>query len=84
MSEAFARTDAAVMRGIGTGLGMLPIGVRLLVFAGALLVGMAGCAGAWIEHQDYVPSPNICRADEVHRTDCIHLDRSAPAEGVAR
>ncbi|WP_306364370.1 hypothetical protein [Nocardia sp. CC227C] len=85
MIESFARTDAAVVRGIGTGLSLLPVGIRLALFAAALLVGMAGCTAAWVDYQDYQPSLNICRADEVHRTDCIHLDRTAPnAAEVAR
>ncbi|MBF6132798.1 hypothetical protein IU501_07250 [Nocardia otitidiscaviarum] len=56
-----------------------------LLFALVLAVPVAGCTAAWISFQDYQPSPNICRADEVHRTDCVHLDRYAPAvTGVAR
>lgn len=66
------RTDIAVARGLGHGLALLPLGIRLIVLAAALLVAMAGCTAAWIDQQDYVPSPNVCRADEVGvRTDCV-------------
>ncbi|WP_194819309.1 hypothetical protein [Nocardia sp. XZ_19_385] len=43
-------------------LGVLPLGMRLAAFALLLLVGMAGCTAAWIDYQDYTPSPNICRS----------------------
>ncbi|GAB2453885.1 hypothetical protein [Nocardia tengchongensis] len=66
------RTDAMALRGIGYGLSLLPLGVRLVFLAGALLVAMAGCTAAWIDQQSYVPSPNVCRADEVgYRADCV-------------
>ncbi|WP_406272503.1 hypothetical protein OH799_32895 [Nocardia sp. NBC_00881] len=42
-------------------LGMLPPTVRLVAFGLLLLVGMSGCTAAWIDQQDYTPSPNICR-----------------------
>ncbi|MFE3057116.1 hypothetical protein [Nocardia sp. NPDC059239] len=72
MIEPVVRTDVAVVRGIGFGMALLPLGFRLMLLAGALLVAMAGCTGAWIQQQHYVPSPNVCRADEVGvRTDCI-------------
>ncbi|WP_280359329.1 hypothetical protein [Nocardia otitidiscaviarum] len=59
--------------------------VAALLFAAVLSVPMAGCTAAWISFQDYQPSPNVCRADEVDRTDCIHVDRSAPVvTGVGR
>jgi hypothetical protein len=61
-----------VARGIGTGLSWLPLSVRLALLAAGLLVAMAGCTAAWIDQQSYVPSPNICRSDEVTRTDCVH------------
>ena len=61
-----------VLRGSGTGLATLPPALRLGVLAIALLVGMVGCSAAWIDQQSYTPSPNICRQDEIARTDCIH------------
>lgn len=73
------RTDAAVLRGIGYGLSLLPASIRLVLLAVALLVAMAGCTAAWIDQQSYTPSPNVCRADEVgRRADCV------PAQQLAR
>ncbi|MFE3254267.1 hypothetical protein ACFXPS_05610 [Nocardia sp. NPDC059091] len=72
MTEEFGRTEVTMARSLGYGLSLLPLGLRLAVLTGAVLVGMAGCTGAWIQQQHYVPSPNVCRADEVGvRTDCI-------------
>lgn len=42
-------------------LNLLPPGARLAAFGVLVLVGMAGCTAAWIDQQDYQPSPNICR-----------------------
>ncbi|MEU7632018.1 hypothetical protein AB0C34_18815 [Nocardia sp. NPDC049220] len=42
-------------------LGLLPPALRLAAFGLLLLVGMGGCTVAWIDYQDYKPSPNICR-----------------------
>ncbi|MEU1546809.1 hypothetical protein [Nocardia sp. NPDC005745] len=42
-------------------LGVLPPLVQVAALGVLLLVGMGGCTAAWIDHQDYVPSPNICR-----------------------
>ncbi|WP_280232297.1 hypothetical protein [Nocardia cyriacigeorgica] len=66
------------MRAMSRGLQALPPGVRLVVLAIGLLVAMAGCTAAWIDQQSYVPSPNICRAHETARTDCVHVERPAP------
>ncbi|WP_280410097.1 hypothetical protein [Nocardia brasiliensis] len=43
-------------------LGVLPAGLRLAALAAMLLIAMAGCAAAWVDYQDYTPSPNICRS----------------------
>ncbi|MGW3280639.1 hypothetical protein [Nocardia rhamnosiphila] len=56
----------------------LPVGAQLIVWALLILVGMGGCTVAWIDQQSYQPSPNICRAHETTRTDCVHVDRSVP------
>lgn len=45
-------------------LGLLPPAVRLVVLAGLVVVGMYGCSVAWVDQQDYQPSPHICRVDE--------------------
>ncbi|MBF6065420.1 hypothetical protein IU500_34370 [Nocardia terpenica] len=59
--------------------------LALIVLAGVLLVGVAGCTAAMFSGPHYLPSPNICRSDEVTRTDCVHLTPQAPAgSGVAR
>ncbi|WP_327114162.1 hypothetical protein OHB12_33675 [Nocardia sp. NBC_01730] len=42
-------------------LGVLPPAVRLAAFGLLLLVAMGGCTAAWVDYQDYTPSPNICR-----------------------
>ncbi|MEU7633847.1 hypothetical protein AB0C34_28365 [Nocardia sp. NPDC049220] len=42
-------------------LGLLPPMVRVAVLGVLLLVGMGGCTAAWVDYQDYTPSPNICR-----------------------
>ncbi|MEU2089742.1 hypothetical protein [Nocardia beijingensis] len=46
-------------------LGLLPPMVRLAAFGVLLLVAMGGCTAAWIDLQDYQPSPNVCRADQI-------------------
>lgn len=61
-------------------LGYLPPALRLLVLAVLVVVGMVGCSVAWIDQQSYVESPNICRAHEVERTDCVHVERAQPAQ----
>ncbi|MGV9616281.1 hypothetical protein [Nocardia xishanensis] len=43
-------------------LRMLPPGGQLLALAVLIAVGMAGCTAAWVDYQDYQPSPNVCRA----------------------
>ncbi|MEU6579565.1 hypothetical protein [Nocardia sp. NPDC046763] len=81
------RTDAAVLRGLGDGLSLLPVAVRLALLAVGLLFAMVGCTAAWIDQQSYTPSPNICRADEVgHRADCVAPQQlaHAPQLGVVR
>ncbi|MEV0769943.1 hypothetical protein [Nocardia salmonicida] len=59
-------------------LGYLPPALRLIVLAVLVVVGMVGCSVAWIDQQSYVESPNICRAHEVERTDCVHVERARP------
>ncbi|MEV4241321.1 hypothetical protein AB0J47_39880 [Nocardia sp. NPDC049737] len=81
MIGAVARTDAAVARGLGSAFRMLPTQVQLALLMLGLLVGLAGCGAAWIDQQSYKPSPNICRADEAARTDCLHVNR-VPAQSV--
>ncbi|MFE3227643.1 hypothetical protein [Nocardia sp. NPDC059228] len=81
------RTDAAVLRGIGYGLSLLPVAIRLVLLAVGLLVAMVGCTAAWIDQQSYTPSPNICRADEVgRRADCVPPQQLARTQqaGVIR
>ncbi|MFC9898539.1 hypothetical protein ACFVMC_33015 [Nocardia sp. NPDC127579] len=61
------QTDAAVARGLGSAIGMLPPQVKLALLVLALLVGMVACSAAWADYKQYVPSPNVCRADQVAR-----------------
>ncbi|MFE3028714.1 hypothetical protein [Nocardia tengchongensis] len=87
MIGSVVRTDSMALRVIGSGLSLLPLGVRLVLLAVALLVAMAGCTVAWIDQQSYVPSPNVCRADEVgHRADCVPPQQLARTQqaGVLR
>ncbi|MFD0362740.1 hypothetical protein ACFQZZ_14950 [Nocardia sp. GCM10030253] len=43
-------------------LGLLPPVLRMAAFVVLLLIAMGGCTAAWIDLQDYTPSPNICRS----------------------
>ncbi|MEV0331885.1 hypothetical protein [Nocardia sp. NPDC050717] len=61
-------------------LNYLPAGLRLIALVVLVFVGMVGCSVAWIDQQSYVESPNICRAHEVHRTDCVHVQRVQPTQ----
>ncbi|WP_330183828.1 hypothetical protein OHB26_09485 [Nocardia sp. NBC_01503] len=47
----------------------------LVLFAGGIVIGIQ------LEQQTptMAPSVNVCRADEVTRIDCVHVDRQAPA-----
>ncbi|WP_328435512.1 hypothetical protein [Nocardia puris] len=40
----------------------LPLGVQAVVMGLLLAVAMVGCSVAWVDYQDYVPSPNVCRS----------------------
>ncbi|MEV0765175.1 hypothetical protein [Nocardia sp. NPDC050435] len=61
------RTDAATARAGGQLLGALPPPIQMALLMLGLLAGMIGCSAAWIDYQNYTPSPNICRADQVQR-----------------
>ncbi|WP_174188473.1 hypothetical protein [Nocardia barduliensis] len=68
-------------------LGLLPPMVQVAAFGVLLLIGMGGCTAAWIDHQDYVPSPNICRPVDAGvppepTGSCV--PRSQLPDGVAR
>lgn len=71
------RTDAQVARAGSKAFQALPTPVQLALLAVGLLVGMVGCSAAWIDQQSYVPAPNICRAHETARTDCVQVERPA-------
>lgn len=75
-----AKTDDAVMRSASRAYQSLPPALQGILLVIALLLGMVGCSIAWVDQQSYVPSPNICRAHEVERTDCVHVQRVQPAE----
>ncbi|WP_328410962.1 hypothetical protein [Nocardia sp. NBC_00403] len=82
-----ARTDAAAARAGSRLFQALPTQVQLALLVLGLLVALVGCGVALVDQQSYQPSPSICRADEVHRTDCVHPVRvapTAPTEWVAR
>lgn len=86
MSAEFARTEMATARAIGRGYAMLPPKVQLFLLIAGLLVAMAGCTAVKIDGWDVGPGVDVCRSDEVTRTDCVHITPTqAPAEsGVAR
>ncbi|MFJ9365421.1 hypothetical protein ACIRRA_13515 [Nocardia sp. NPDC101769] len=46
--------------------------LRLAILAVLVVIGAVACTAVWVAEPTYVPSPNICRADEITRTDCIH------------
>lgn len=76
--SAFQSMGGAEFTGIGAvyaPLNYLPAGLRLIALVVLVIVGMVGCSVAWIDQQSYVESPNICRAHEVQRTDCQHVQR---------
>lgn len=74
------RTDAAVMRAGSRAYASLPQPLQAILLVVALLLGMAGCTAAWVDQQSYVESPNICRAHETARTDCVHVQRVQPTQ----
>ncbi|MFD3637549.1 hypothetical protein [Streptomyces sp. NPDC058664] len=74
------KTDAAVMSAGSRAYSSLPPVLQGILLVLALLVGMVGCSIAWVDQQSYVPSPNICRAHEVTRTDCQHVQRVQPTQ----
>lgn len=76
-----AKTDAATARALGKGFQALPPLMQLGVLVSAVLVGVVGCSAAWIDQQDYRPSPQVCRADEVMRADCVRAVRPTPVVG---
>ncbi|MEV6064879.1 hypothetical protein AB0L62_33180 [Nocardia asteroides] len=79
------KTDAAVISAGSRAYQSLPPVLQGVLLVLALVLGMVGCSAAWIDQQSYTPSPNICRAHEVARTDCQHVQRVAPTPaGVAR
>ncbi|MBW0270071.1 hypothetical protein ATM97_02910 [Nocardia sp. MH4] len=78
------KTDDAVMRAGSRAYASLPQPVQAVLLLVALLVGMVGCSIAWVDQQSYVPSPNICRAHEVQRTDCQHVQRVTPTPAGAQ
>ncbi|MEU8901751.1 hypothetical protein AB0C65_38215 [Nocardia sp. NPDC048505] len=61
------RTDAAVAQGLNSAVQRLPLQVKAALLVLALLVGIAGCTAAWADYKSYVPTPNVCRADQIAR-----------------
>ncbi len=59
------KTDAQVARAGASVFGALPPQVQLALLVLGVLAGMVGCSAAWIDQQNYRPSPNVCRADQV-------------------
>lgn len=73
------QTDAAVMAAGTRAYASLPPKARAILLVVAVLVGMAGCSAAWIDHQSYQPLPNVCSQAQAERTDCVHVQRPVPS-----
>lgn len=86
MSAEFARTEAATIRAVSRGFAMLPPKAQLFLLIAGLLVAIAGCTAVKIDGWDVGPGVDVCRSDEVTRTDCVHITPTqVPADaGVAR
>lgn len=81
-----AKTEAATARGLASVFAALPPQVRLALLVLGLLSAMAACSAAWIDYQDYTPSPNMCRRDQVAQAQqlgCVPPQQS-PAQGWQR
>lgn len=81
------RTDSQVASAGSSVFRFLPGQIQLAVITLALLVGMAGCSIAWVDQQDYVPSPNVCRTDQVaeaSRWNCVPPQQLPPPSGWQR
>ncbi|MBH0777272.1 hypothetical protein [Nocardia bovistercoris] len=77
-SSAMAGPEFTRISAVYAPLSVLPLVPQLVVLAVLVLVGMGGCAIAWVDQQDYVPSPNICRVDQIPQAD--QLDCDAPTQ----
>ncbi|MEV6221932.1 hypothetical protein AB0M13_09805 [Nocardia fluminea] len=75
---SMSRPEFAGIGAVYAPVNHLPPALRLVVLAVCVLIGMVGCSVAWVDQQSYVESPNICRAHEVERTDCVHVKRIQP------
>ena len=80
---SMSRPEFAGVGAVYAPVNHLPPALRLVVLTVCVLVAMVGCSVAWVDQQSYVESPNICRAHEVDRTDCQHVQRVQPTQ-VAR
>ena len=80
----FSRRHAGL---VSAGMYATPPKWRLVVLAAAVCFGTGTVFGIMLDQgsPDYV-SPNVCRADEVSRMDCMHVTAPAVPEGsgVAR
>ncbi|WP_446224831.1 hypothetical protein ACTWPB_06800 [Nocardia sp. IBHARD005] len=77
---SMSRPEFAGVGAVYAPVNHLPPALRLIVLAVCVLIGMVGCSIAWVDQQSYVESPNICRAHEVERTDCVHVQRVQPTQ----
>lgn len=66
-------TGAADLLAAGAqGLTFLPRGVAWGLLATLLLIGVVGCTAAEVQGWGVGQTIEVCRADEVTRTDCVH------------
>ncbi|WP_280449343.1 hypothetical protein [Nocardia brasiliensis] len=82
-----AKTDAAAARAGGQVFRALPPQVQVAVLVVAVLAGMVGCSVAWIDQQSYIPSPNVCRRDQIAQAQqlgCVVPQQLPTPVGVQR
>ncbi|NKY48385.1 hypothetical protein [Nocardia cerradoensis] len=85
---AFGRPEFDAAGLVQAGMYATPPKWRLIALAAAVCFGAGIVFGIMLGQgsPNYAPSPNVCRADEVSRIDCVHVvPTTAPAEsGVTR
>ncbi|MFD0000171.1 hypothetical protein [Nocardia sp. NPDC127526] len=85
--SAYNRAEYDANGLLQSGFQSMPLRWRLPVFFGLVLFAAGIVVGIQLEQQTPTmpPSVNVCRAEEVDRIDCVHVNRQAPAvPGVAQ
>ncbi|WP_146098843.1 hypothetical protein [Nocardia nova] len=85
---AFGRPEFDAAGLVSAGMYATPPKWRLIALAAAVCFGAGIVFGIMLGQGSptYAPSPNVCRADEVSRIDCVHVvpTTAAAVPGVAR